>query len=111
MAAAQGKQVYVLYVRNAFQNTIQFNASKRTCYMLPPFFSENIGLHWPDILELNALTVNPKQYAIQNNRSMQGEKDASQKWYQLFSRSLANVGMRRSVADHAVSSWRTNTPE
>jgi hypothetical protein len=85
MAAAQGKQVFVLDVRNAFQNTIQFDASKRTYNMLPPFFSEYILLHWPDHPELEALTADPKQYAIQNFRLMQGEKDTGRKWYQLIS--------------------------
>jgi hypothetical protein len=47
--------------------------------MLPPFFSEHFGLHWPDHPELDALVTDPKQYVIQNFRSMQGEKDAGQK--------------------------------
>jgi hypothetical protein len=42
---------------------------------------------------------------------MQGEKDASRKWYQLLLGSLAKVGMHRSAAGQAVFSWRINTSE
>jgi hypothetical protein len=45
MTAAQGKQVSVLDVCSAFQTTVQFDASKRTYNMLPPFFAEYIRLH------------------------------------------------------------------
>jgi hypothetical protein len=40
MAAAQGKQVYVLDVHNAFHTTVQFDASNYTYNMLPSFFAE-----------------------------------------------------------------------
>jgi hypothetical protein len=39
MAAAQGKHIYVLDVRDAFQTTVQCDASKCTYNMLPPFFA------------------------------------------------------------------------
>jgi hypothetical protein len=39
MEVAQGNQVYVLDVRNAFQTTFQCYASKRTYNMLLPFFA------------------------------------------------------------------------
>jgi hypothetical protein len=42
---------------------------------------------------------------------MQGQNNAGRKWYQLLSGSLANVGMHRSVAHHAVFSWRAKTSE
>jgi hypothetical protein len=42
---------------------------------------------------------------------MQGEKYAGRKWYQLLAGSLSNLGMHRSVADHAVFTWRTKASE
>jgi hypothetical protein len=106
MAAVQGKHDFVIDVRNVFQNNIQFDASKRTYNMMPPFFSDNIGLHWPDHPELPVLVADLRQYAIHKFRYMQGEKDAGCKWYQLLAGSLVNMGMHRSVADHTVFTWR-----
>jgi hypothetical protein len=45
LGASQGKSFFVMDVNNAFQNTIQFDPSKRTYNMLPPFFSEYLRLH------------------------------------------------------------------
>jgi hypothetical protein len=111
MAAIQGKQVFVLDARNAFQNAIRLDASKRTCNMPPPFFYGYIRLHWSDYPELDALAADPKQYAIIFCCCMLGEKDVGCKWCQLLSASLASIGMHCSVADHAVFSWRNKTSE
>jgi hypothetical protein len=59
LAAAQCKQIFVLDVRNAFQNTIQFDAQQLTYNMLPPFFSEYLRLHWPDHPNIEAITTDP----------------------------------------------------
>jgi hypothetical protein len=105
LGTSQGKSVFVLHVKNAFQNTIQFDASKRTHNMLPPFFLEYLRLCWSDHPEVEAITNDPQLYALQNFRFMQGEKDAGRHWYQLLLGALRNVGMHRSVADHAVFTW------
>jgi hypothetical protein len=111
MAAAQGKQVYVLDVHNAFQTTVQCDAYKRTCNMLPPFFAECIRLHWPDHPDLPAISAYPKLYAIPNFRSMQGQKDSGRQWYRLLKGSLENIGLHRSVADHVVFTWKESISE
>jgi hypothetical protein len=100
LAAAQGKQVFVLDVHNASQNTIQFDAQKRTCTMLPTFFSEYLRLHWPDHPDLEAITTDPRLYDIQFFWSIQGHKDAGRFWYHLLKWAFENVGLRHS--DHAV---------
>jgi hypothetical protein len=91
----QGKHVFVLDVRNVFQNTIQFNAQKSTYNMLP-------RLHWPNHPNFEAITTDPHLYVIQNFRSMQGKKDAGHLWYHLLKGAFKNIGLHRSVADHSV---------
>jgi hypothetical protein len=105
ITAAQGKQVYVLNVLYAFRTTVQFDASKRTYNMLPPFFAEYIRLHWPYHPDLPAISDYPKLYAIHNFRSMQGQKDVGCQWYHLIKGSLGNIGLYLSVADHEVFTW------
>jgi hypothetical protein len=106
LAAAQGKQVFILDVRNAFQNTIQFDAQKRTYNMIPPFFSEYLCLHWPDRPNLETITTDSHLYTIQNFRSMQGQKDAGRLWHHLLKGAFENIGLHRSVADHPVFVWK-----
>jgi hypothetical protein len=76
LGASQGKSVFVLDVKNAFQNTIQFDACKRTYNMLPPFFSEYHRIRWPDHPEVDAIKNDSQLYALQFFHSMQFEKDA-----------------------------------
>jgi hypothetical protein len=52
LSASQDKQVYILDIRNAFQNMIEFDPTKRTYSILPPFFVDYIHLRWarhPDL--------------------------------------------------------------
>jgi hypothetical protein len=106
VAAAQGKHVFVLDLRNAFQRTIQFDAQKHTYKILPPFFSEYLRFHWPAHPDIEAITTNPHMYVIHNFRSMQGKTDAGRLWYHLLKGAFEKIGLHRSVADHAVSVWK-----
>jgi hypothetical protein len=72
LGASQGKSVFVLDVKNAFQNTIQCDPSKRNYTMLPPFVLEYLRLHWPDHPELAGIEQYSHLYALQNFRSTQG---------------------------------------
>jgi hypothetical protein len=73
-----------LDVRNAFHINVQFDASKRTYNILPQLFAKYIRLHWPDRPDLPAIPADPKSFAIQNFRSMQGQKYTGRKWYHLL---------------------------
>jgi hypothetical protein len=95
LGASQGISVFVLDIKNVFQNTIQSCPSKRTYKMLPQFFLEYLRLH--------------QLYALQNFRSMQGEKDAGRHWCDLLAGFLCNVGLHRSVADHAIFTWKEHS--
>jgi hypothetical protein len=101
MNIIKGNHVLMLYIQNAFQNTIQCDASKLTCNMLPPFFAEYLHLHWPDHPGIDALVASPHLFALHNFQSMQGEKDAGRHWYKLLSDSFENISMHRSVEDYA----------
>jgi hypothetical protein len=37
---------------------------------------------------------------------MKGEKDAGYQWYELLPGSLRNIGLYRSIADHAIFTWK-----
>jgi hypothetical protein len=111
MVAAQGKQVYVLDVCNAFQTTVQFDAFNRTYNMLPTLFAECIRLHCPDHPDLPAISADPKSFAIQNFRSTQGHKNTGRQWYHLLKGSLENIGLHHSIADHAVFTWKEPASE
>jgi hypothetical protein len=79
IGAAQGKQVFILDIKNAFQNTIEFDSCKRTYNTLPPFFVEFLRLCWAHHPGLAAIEEDPSLSVIQNFCSMQGQKDARQK--------------------------------
>jgi hypothetical protein len=84
IGASQDKQVYIMDIHNAFQNTNTFDPSKRTYSTLPPFFVNYIRLRWASCPELAAIEQNPSEFVIQNFCSMQGQKDAGKKFYQLM---------------------------
>jgi hypothetical protein len=44
LGSAQGKEGSILDIRNAFQNTIESDPSKRIYITLPPFFMEYLQL-------------------------------------------------------------------
>jgi hypothetical protein len=79
--------------------------------MLPPLFAEYLRLHWPDHPDLDVITADPHLYALYNFRSMQGEKDAGRRWYQLLHGALTNVGLHHSVSDHVVFTWKQDPSE
>jgi hypothetical protein len=72
IGAAQGKQVFILDIKNAFQNTIEFDYRKSTYNMLPPFFVEYLRLHWKDRPDLAAIEQYMSLYVVHNFCSMQG---------------------------------------
>jgi hypothetical protein len=108
---SQGKSVYVLDVNNVFQNTIQFDPTKRTYNMIPTFFAEYLRLHWLNHPDLDAITADPHIYALQKFLSMQGEKDAGRRWYQLLHGALTNVGLYHSASYHDVFTWKQDPSE
>jgi hypothetical protein len=111
LGAAQEMSVFFLDIKNAFQNTIQFDATKRTYDMLPTFFSEYLRLHWPDHPNIDAISADPQLYALQNFHSMQGENDVGRRWYQLLCGDFRNVGLHCSVAGHTLFIWKEPASE
>jgi hypothetical protein len=111
LSAVQGKRIFILDVCNAFQNTIQFDAHKRTYNMIPPLFSEYLRLHWLYNPDIEAIATDTHLYAIQNFRSMQGRNDAGRFWSHLLKGAFKNIGIYHSVADHAVFVWKEHESE
>jgi hypothetical protein len=111
LGASQGKSVYILDSKNAFQNNIQFDPNNRAYNRLPSFFAEYVFLHWSDHPEVDAITSDTHLYTLQNFCSMQGEKDAGRRWYQLLANAPRNVGMHRSVVDYTVFTWEDSASE
>jgi hypothetical protein len=108
---SQGKQAYILNIRNAFQNTIEFDPSKRTYNTVPPFFVEYIRLRWSQHPELTAVEQYPTGFVVQHLCSMQGKKDARQFFYKLISHYLRHFGLHRSISDHGIFIWKQPTSE
>jgi hypothetical protein len=108
---AQEKYVFILDVKNEFQNTFQFGATKGTYVLLPPFFSEYLHLHRPDHPDIDVTFAYPQVYALKKFHSIQGEKDAGRRWYQLLCCAFRNGGLHSSVADHAVFIWKEPASE
>jgi hypothetical protein len=102
LGAAQGKQVFILDIKNAFQNTIEFDPTKRTYNTMPPSFAEYLRLRWNTHPELPAIEDAPSSFVVQNFCSVQGQKDAGQKFYQLMYKYICNIGLVRSILDHGV---------
>jgi hypothetical protein len=84
MMDSKGKQVLILDIKNAFQNTIEFDPMKRTHSTMPPFFGEYIRLRWNTHPDLPAIEEAPSSFVVKNLCSMQGQKDSGQKIYQLM---------------------------
>jgi hypothetical protein len=80
LRSAQGKQAYMLDIRNDFQNTIELDPSKRTYTTLPAFFVEYLRLRWDIHPSLHDVEQDPSAYVIQKMCSLQGQKDAGQKF-------------------------------
>jgi hypothetical protein len=102
LGASQDNQVYIMDICNAFQNTIEFNPSKRTYSTLPSFFFDYIHIRWACHPELAAVEKNPSDFVIQNFCSMQGRKDAGKKFYQLMYKYMKHIGLKHSISDNDV---------
>jgi hypothetical protein len=111
LVAAQGKQVCILDINIAFQNTIEFDPWKRTYNTLPPFFVENLPLHWDNDPALSTVEQYPEAFGVQNFWSMQGQTYAGQKFYQLISGYVCHIGLHRSISDHSVFIWKQESSD
>jgi hypothetical protein len=98
IGASQGKHAYILDIRKAFHNTIEFDPSKMTYTTFPPFFVEYLRLRWSKHPDLPAVDNDPQAYVVQNFCSMQGQKDAGQK--------LRHTSLHRSISDHGTFVWK-----
>jgi hypothetical protein len=106
LGSAQGKQSYILDIRDAFQNTIVFYPSKHTYSTLSPFFVEYLRLRWATHPGLTAVEQDPSAFVIQNLFSLQGHNDAGQKFYQLMHKYMIHIGIHRSISYHGVFVWK-----
>jgi hypothetical protein len=62
LGAAQGKQVFILDIKNAFHNTIKFDPMKCTYNAIPPFFAEYLRLQWNTHPDLPAIEEAPSLF-------------------------------------------------
>jgi hypothetical protein len=64
LGAAQGKQVFVLDIKNAFQNTMEFDPTKLTYNTMSPFFAEYLRLSWNTNLDLLEIEEAPSPFVV-----------------------------------------------
>jgi hypothetical protein len=69
-------------ISNAFQNSIIFDNTESVYISLPPLYLDWFRQQWPDYT-LSSLNV--KDLVIQCLQSIQGTKDAGQRWYKRIS--------------------------
>jgi hypothetical protein len=106
LGAVQCKQVYIMDIRNAFQNANEFDPQKRTYNTLPPSFVEYIRLRWSTHPELIAIKYAPSSFVVQHFCFVHGQKDTGQKFYQPTYKYLQHIGFLRSISDHGVFVWK-----
>jgi hypothetical protein len=94
-----------LDISNTFQNSIIFDPSKRVYITLPPFYLEWFTAKWPDFALPSKIS---KDLVLQCLKSIQGTKDAGQRWYKLISGRFLELGMIWNVYDHGVFLWDFN---
>jgi hypothetical protein len=109
--AAQGKHVYILDIKNLFQNTIEFEPKKSTYNTLPPFFVEYIQLCWATHPDLGAVETDHTDFVVQIFCPMQGQKGAGHKFYQIIYNYLRHIGLHRMISDHRVFIWKQEESE
>jgi hypothetical protein len=86
-------------ISNAFQNSIIFDASERVYLSLPPLYLAWFVQQWPDY----ALpSMNSKELVIQCLKTIQGTRDAGQRWYKLISGCLIELRFIRCSCDHGI---------
>ena len=106
LAAASGLIISILDISNAFQNSIIFDASERVYLSLPPLYLDWFRQQWPDY---NLPSLNVKDLVIQCLKSIQGTKDAGQRWYKLLAGFLLGLKMIRCSCDHGIFVWNLPT--
>jgi len=106
IAASAGLLISILDISNAFQNSIIFDASECVYLSLPPLYLDWFRQQWPDY-DLPSLNV--KDLVIQCLKSIQGTKDAGQRWYKLLAACLLALKMIRCSCDHGVFIWNLPT--
>jgi hypothetical protein len=111
LVAAQGKQVYILDIRNAFPNTIYFDLRKRTHNKMSPFCVEYLPLHWATHPDLGAVETDSTAFVVQKCCSVQGKKDAGQKFYQIICNYLWHIVLQSSILDHGIVIWKQEASE
>jgi hypothetical protein len=102
IAASRKMKLNVLDISNAFQTSVVFDPSERTYITLPPFYLEWFRHNWPDYKLPSLLS---KDLVIQCLRSIQGTKDAGNRWYHLLKAKLLELGMTTSTLDHGIFIW------
>jgi hypothetical protein len=78
---------------------------------MPPFFAEYLLLWWNTHPYLSAIEEAPSSFVVQNFCSVQGQKDAGQKCYQLMYKYLCHIGLVSSISDHGVFIWKQDESE
>jgi len=102
LAAASGLIISIIDTSNAFQNSIIFDASERVYLSLPPLYLNWFRQQWPDF---HLPSLNVKELVIQCLKSIQGTKDAGQRWYKLLAGILLGLKMIRCSCDHGIFVW------
>jgi hypothetical protein len=106
LAASQGLLVSILDISNAFQNSIIFDPSERVYMSLPPLYLDWFLQQWPDF---NLPSANVKDLVLQCLKSIQGTRDAGQRWYKLLAGILLALKLIRCSCDHGVFTWNLPT--
>jgi len=106
LAASLGLLISVLDISNAFQNSIIFDPSERVYLSLPPLYLDWFLQQWPDF---HLDTTNPKELVLQCLKTVQGTRDAGQRWYKLLAGYLLGLHLVRCSCDHGVFIWTLPT--
>jgi len=102
LAAASGLIISIIDTSNAFQNSIIFDASERVYLSSPPLYLNWFRQQWPDF---HLPSLNVKELVIQCLKSIQGTKDAGQRWYKLLDGILLGLKMIRCSCDQGIFVW------
>jgi hypothetical protein len=102
IATSRKMKLNVLDISNALKTSVVFDPTERTCITLPPFYLKWFLYNWPDYKLPSLLS---KDLVIQCLHSIQGTKDASNRWYHLLKAKLQDLGMTTSMLDHGVFIW------
>jgi hypothetical protein len=102
IAASSNLLVSVLDISNAFQNSINFDASESVFISLPPLYLDWFHSQWPDY---DLPSLNTKELVLQCLKAIQGTQDAGRPWYILLSGCLFELHMVCSSTHHGIFIW------